>query len=133
MLEEHRLYWDPRSNLLFFPTFETVSVGGAQPRNFAVERFRPCDALVGDDGNCLFFEAVFIARFGRWDTCGCCFRESVLKKLVNYEDYGFHDADVRANFRKFVEDDPKFKDTRFAAKDECIDGIPKKAIYIPGI
>lgn len=127
MLEEHKLFWDPRSNLLFIPTFETVSVEETQPRGFAVERFRPCDALVGDDGN-YSFEAVLLARFGRWDTCGCCFHESTLKKLVNYKDYGFQSEDMRADFQKFVDAHPKFQNTRFATKeDDCVSGVPMTA------
>lgn len=126
MLDEHRLYWDPKSNLLFFPDFETEASCETQPRGFVVERFYPKE---NDDYPS--FEAVYLARFGRWDTCGCCFRESILKKLVNFDDSGYQDADVRTNFRKFVEEHPEFRSTRFAAKEECIEGVPKEAICVP--
>ena len=126
-MTEIKLYWDPKSNLLFFPDFETKPVKETKPRDFVVERFRPCDTLVGDEGD-YSFEAVYIARFGRWDVCGCCFRESTLRKLVNYKDSGFQDADMRANFRKFVEDHPRFENTRFATdEDDCVSGVPMTA------
>lgn len=128
MLADHKLYWDPKSNLLFFPAFETEAVGETQPRGFAVERFRPCGFIIEKGYSYPSFEAVLLASFGTWGLLGYAYEE-ILKDFTRLEGPGFKHADVRANFRKFVEDNPKFKDTRFATKEECIYSIPKEAIY----
>lgn len=128
MLADHKLYWDPKSNLLFIPGFETEAVGETQPRGFAIERFRPCDFITEEGYNYPSFEAVLLASFGTWGLMGYAYEE-LLKDLTRPEGPEFKDADVRANFRKFIEDHPEFKDTRFATEEECIDSIPKEAIY----
>lgn len=131
MLADHKLYWDPKSNLLFIPRFETVAVGETQPRGFAIERFRPCDFITEKGYSYPSFKAVLLASFGTWGLLGYAYEE-ILKDFTRPEGPGFADQDVRDNFRKFVEDNPKFKDTRYATKEECINSIPKEAICAPG-
>lgn len=130
MLADYKLYWDPKSNLIFFPAFETEAVGETQPRGFAVERFRPCGFLAEKGYRYPSFEAVLLASFGTWGIFEFGY-EDILKALTSPEGPEFKDADVRDNFRKFLTDNPKFKDTRYAAKEECVDSIPRKAIYVP--
>ena len=75
------------------------------------------------------FEAVLLASFGTWGLLGYPY-EQILKDFTDLKGPGFKNKSVRANFRKFVEDHPKFKNTRFAAKEECIVSVPKEAIYV---
>lgn len=130
MLANYKLYWDPKSNLLFIPGFETEADGETQPRGFAVERFRPCGFITEKGYSYPSFEAVYITCFGTWGLLGYP-RSHILRDLISSKGPGFTDQDVRANFRKFVEDRPEFRNTRFAAKEDCLGSIPKEAIYVP--
>lgn len=130
MLADHKLYWDPKSNLLFIPGFETEADGETQPRGFAIKQFRQSHFLAEKGYSYPSFEAVLLASFGTWGLLGYAYGE-ILKDLMRPNSLKFADKDVRANFRKFVKDHPELKDTRFATKEECIDSIPKEAIYVP--
>lgn len=127
MLANYKLYWDPKSNLLFIPGFETEADGETQPRGFAVERFRPCSYITEEGYSYPSFEAVHLVSFGTWGLLGYP-RSHILRDLTRPKGFDFAEQDMRNSFRKFVKDNPKFKDTRFAAKDECVDSIPKTAI-----
>lgn len=130
MLADYKLYWDPKSNLLFIPTFETTGARGVHPRRFDIEKFRPCDFLAERGILYPSFKAVLLANFGTWGLVGYAHSE-ILKDFTRLNGPGFVDKGVRANFQKFVEDHPNFKNTRFATKEECIDSIPKEAICVP--
>lgn len=134
MLADCKLYWDPESNLLFFPEFETTRSDGADTTgDFDVHEFRPdCPGISG----CPRFNAVMMFSFGTW---GLLPRERILgclKKAVDACLAGrrmrlYRDKSTNMLFRRFVKSSPEIGDARFAVAGDCAKrrgwGIPLTA------
>lgn len=142
MLADYKLYWDPKSNLLFFPQCDTTRSDGAKTTgDFNVHEFRPDDACCPRISSCPRFNAVLMFSFGTWgliqypekriledlrkavDEC----RTGVKTRLSLYKN-----KSTNVLFRKFVEANPDIADVRFAVDGDCAKrrgwGIPKTAI-----
>ena len=131
MLADMKLYWDPKSNLLFFPEYETEPVEGDDRKmTFELRKYRPCSGC-GLDGY-PWFEAVKIASFGTWGIMGWD-EESIIYSLLksvnttSKADEFYEKHAVNVLLRKFVKANPSFKRVRFAKKKELSSGVPKAA------
>lgn len=119
MLADYKLYWDPKSNLLFFPQYETELLEG-DPKDpsmkFKVRKYKPDHSL--EKYGYPYFEAVKIASFGTWGTFGWD-EDSILKRLLSTinsdkdEDEFFAKKNDNALFREFAKAYPPFRNARF--------------------
>lgn len=134
MLADYKLYWDPKSNLLFFPSYETELVEGSEKdltKLFKVQKYRPIKSLEKDGFP--HFEAVKIASFGTWGLMGWC-KTLILKKLMSTidstkdEDELFEKKAVNSMFRDFVKAHPSFRNARFPPENSDLlfknSGVP---------
>ena len=145
MLADYKLYWDPKSNLLFFPQYDTKPVRGfAKKPLFSVCRFRPYEGC--GLGGYPWFEAVKIASFGTWGLLTYGLRAKKIGKDLGKiiardivlamssrkkSDELFTNAKCNAAFREFAKANPSLRDARFAEPGSKLvlkaSGIPRSA------
>lgn len=125
MLLDYIMYWDPKSNKLFFPAFGSVPVGRSFS-DFRTRKFKPVEFL---EGKYPRFEAVDIAHFGTWGLVGFN-KEGFLRKYIRKGKSPYRDATIAERFRKYIKKHPELKDATFADAKDCDgdSGIPRSAV-----
>lgn len=137
MLADYKLYWDPKSNLLFFPQYDTSLLKG-DPKDpstrFKVQKYRPAFDL--EKYGYPHFEAVLIACFGTWGAFGWT-NEAILKCFIdtidsdNEEDWFFAKNENNEAFREFAKANPSFRNAKFPPEKSDLlfkdSGVPLKA------
>lgn len=125
MLADYVMYWDPKSNKLFFPSFESLPVGRTFS-DFRIRKFKPFRHL---EGRYPRFKAVDITHFGTWGLFG--FNEDeFLRKYIRKGKSPYRNATITERFRKFIKKHPELKDATFADATDC-DGnsrVPRTAV-----
>lgn len=125
MLLDYIMYWDPKSNKLFFPTFDSVPIG--RPfSDFRTRKFKPVEHLEGEYPR---FKAVDIAHFETWGLIGFD-RGEFLRKYIRKGKPPYRDATIAERFRKYIKKHPELKDATFVDKKDCDgdSGIPRSAV-----
>lgn len=118
MLADYKLYWDPKSNMLFIPDYDTKPIDGDTKDNFSVRRFRPFESLEKYGNEYPWFEAVLICSFGTWGLVGIGLM-SVAERLRKYaksrrkRDRVFTQDRINRKFLEFTKEHPEFANTGF--------------------
>lgn len=125
MLADYRLYWDPRSNKLFIPAFDTKPVTPGNETEFVIDRFRPTH----EGCRCRpWFEAVYMGSFGTWGLVGVSYT-SIIKCFTDLKRNIFGSKDMENKRKEFMMKFPQFKEVTFAAVEDCVKGnIPKTSV-----
>lgn len=129
MLADYKMYWDPKSNRLFFPKYETepASISDHDDYAFNIERFKQSSYLESKGETYPTFEAVLMVVFGTWGLIGFS-SSAFLEKYIRQGKSPYKTEKMTKNYQDFLELHPEFKEAEFATPDENGHGVPTQAI-----